>query len=326
MKPVTTLVKIRHGSHLYGTNTPSSDEDYKSVHLPAGRSIILGRAEQVIEKNTKKNNNAKNTADDIDDTSYSLQKFLDMVMVGDTVGTEILFADKSAIVESTPMWDEILSYKNLYLNRQCKGFVGYCQRQAAKYGIKGSRMAACKDATAMFNLAVANYPQGTKLGVMDMMLQAFCANHEFSSIVEIPSQQGVPISHFECVDRKIPYTASIKEAYNIYSKVYENYGERARAAMNNEGIDWKAVSHAVRVARQAIELLTTWKITFPRPDASELLEIKLGKKPYSEVSELLESLVAEVNKVAETSPLPDTSDRKFVDSLVFDAYLDQVVQ
>lgn len=31
MLPVTELVKIIHGSHLYGTSTPASDLDYKAI-------------------------------------------------------------------------------------------------------------------------------------------------------------------------------------------------------------------------------------------------------------------------------------------------------
>jgi predicted nucleotidyltransferase len=40
---VRQIVRVQHGSHLYGTNTPSSDMDYKGVHIPNGRAIILQR-------------------------------------------------------------------------------------------------------------------------------------------------------------------------------------------------------------------------------------------------------------------------------------------
>ena len=49
MKPVVPLVVTVHGSHLYGTSTPSSDRDYKGVHLPSGRELVLQRAENVID-------------------------------------------------------------------------------------------------------------------------------------------------------------------------------------------------------------------------------------------------------------------------------------
>lgn len=33
---IVNLITIQHGSHLYGTNTPLSDLDYKSVHVSVG--------------------------------------------------------------------------------------------------------------------------------------------------------------------------------------------------------------------------------------------------------------------------------------------------
>jgi hypothetical protein len=37
---LNNIVRIRFGSHLYGTATPASDEDWKSVHVPDARSIM----------------------------------------------------------------------------------------------------------------------------------------------------------------------------------------------------------------------------------------------------------------------------------------------
>ena len=66
MKEAKTLIRIQHGSHLYGTSTPESDRDYKSVFLPAGRDIILQRVPKVIDRGTG-SKHLKNTKDDIDD-------------------------------------------------------------------------------------------------------------------------------------------------------------------------------------------------------------------------------------------------------------------
>jgi len=34
------VVKIKFGSHLYGTTTPSSDMDFKSVFIPTREEIL----------------------------------------------------------------------------------------------------------------------------------------------------------------------------------------------------------------------------------------------------------------------------------------------
>lgn len=318
MQPVRSLVRVQHGSHLYGTNTPASDLDFKSVHIPSGEAIILQRAENVIDRRVKASDTVKNTADDIDDQSYSLQKFFGMLAVGDTVATEILFAPSPVFAD--PDWAEIQEIGRSLVNRQCRGFVGYCRRQAAKYGIKGSRMAACEDIVALLTAAIDKHGTIANVGIVADELATFCAGHEFSAVEIITSQAGTEVPHLEVVDRKVPYTASLKTALDIYAKVFDNYGARARAAKLNEGIDWKAVSHAVRVARQAIELLSTGRITFPRPDAAELLAIKLGEIPYSIVSEQLEALVAEVEEVALTSPLPEKSNHSLIDRTVLRYY------
>lgn len=323
MQPAKTLVRIRHGSHLYGTNTPTSDLDYKGVFLPAGRDILLQRVPKVIDKGTG-NQHVKNTKDDVDDQSFPLQKFLHMVTTGDTVGTELLFAPDEFIVEMAPEWEMIRANKHLFLNKQCKGFVGYCQRQAAKYGIKGSRMAACRDIVSLLETVVDEWGPQTKLEAAAGLLHSFCARHEFSEIVNIPSQTGKEMLHLDVVDRKVPFTNTVKAALEIYSKVYENYGQRTRAAMDNQGIDWKAVSHALRVAGQAKELLLTGHITFPRPDAAFLLQVKRGELDYNDVAPILERMVEEVDEASKASTLPGKSDQEAIDELVLNLHNHQV--
>lgn len=318
---ILQLVKVRHGSHLYGTNTVSSDIDYKSVHLPSGESIILQRAEDVINRNVKISSSLKNQSCDIDDQSYSLQKFLSMLAAGDTVSTEILFATPE---ESSKEWDYIQSLRPRLINRQCKGFVGYCRRQAAKYGVKGSRLNAVKSIIDYLDTFKDKKHQDLKLSNIENELRQWSEGKDHISWENIPSPTGDVLWHLNVCDRKMPMTVKISEAYAVWEKVWQNYGDRARQAATNQGIDWKAVSHAVRVARQAIELLQTGNLQFPRPDCEELLDIKLGKLPYSRVSSLLENLVEQVEEVALSSLIQEKPDLNLHDSLVKQFYLKQI--
>lgn len=324
MQPVKQLVRIKHGSNLYGTSTPSSDTDWKGVHLPSGEGILLGRAEDVINTSVVSKDGTKNTKDAIDSDSYSLQKFFEMLMKGDTVATEILFADYEMDECWDPEWANVQAVGKKLLNRQCKGFVGYCVRQAAKYGIKGSRMAAVRGVLDRLELLQIGRTTTAKLSVIEDQLRMWSQGRDHVSWENIPNPNGTDNWHLNVCDRKMPMTAHISEAAKVYQKVWDNYGERARSAMNNEGIDWKAMSHAVRVAGQAIELLTTGHITFPRPDAPWLLEIKQGLVPYATVSDLLELLVARVQECSLTSQLPEKSDPALADELVKRLYLEQI--
>ena len=333
MNSVIQLVRVKHGSHLYGTSTPTSDQDFKGVHLPSGEAILLQRAETVINTGvvSKAEGTDKNDADAIDSDSYSVQKFFEMLMKGDTVATEILFGavphgshHTANGLEYHPLWPQVHAVGLQLLNRQCKGFVGYCVRQAAKYGIKGSRMAAVRGLLDVLQKPAYVDQPSLKLGDIRAELEQLCARQEHTTMENIPHPDGRACWHIVCCDRKMPETVFVSEAVKVYAKVWENYGERARAAMTNEGIDWKAMSHAVRVAGQAIELLDTGKITFPRPNARWLLDIKLGLIPYSVVSAQLEQLVAQVQEASERSSLPEKSDHKMADQLVREYYLRQV--
>jgi hypothetical protein len=317
VKPVVQLVRIAHGSHLFGTSTPLSDQDFKGVHLPSGEAILLQRAEEVIDRGIVAKQGTKNTAEAVDEQSFSLQKFFAMLAKGDMVATEILFAPP---LEADPRWPEIQAIGRSLLNRQCKGFVGYCVRQAAKYGIKGSRMGAVR---RLLDLLGAER-SSAKLGSIANTLRIFALEEEHADWVNIPAPNGEDVWHIDCCDRKMPMTVTIENAYKVYQRVWDTYGERARAAMVNEGIDWKAISHAVRVARQAIELLTTGHITFPRPDAAELLEIKQGLRPYAEVSALLEDLVAQVHIASAGSILPVNTDLANADAYLLQLHLGQL--
>lgn len=320
-----TIVEMRFGSTLYGTSTPASDLDLKLVHLPAARDILLQRAKPVISSQTKLNPGGKNTAEDVDRESYSLQKFLALVAEGQTVALDMLFAPAWALTgPADPVWDVIQANRSRLLTRRYSSFVGYCRTQANKYGIRGSRVAAARKALTFLTQALADHGGQAKLGAVGGEVSLIVAETEHSAVLNIPSQSGTDVLHWEVCGRKMPFTASIKSAQEIMQRVVDEYGHRALAAERNEGVDWKALSHAVRIARQAIELLKTGEVQFPRPDAKDLLAIKLGERPYQGVADEIETLLVGVEAAAAASGLPDTPDVDWMEDLVTDAYRREV--
>jgi len=67
---------MEFGSTVYGTRLPTSDTDYKSIFIPSKRDLYLGRAPETIQHKTKLDATARNTADDVDEESFSLRKVL----------------------------------------------------------------------------------------------------------------------------------------------------------------------------------------------------------------------------------------------------------
>ncbi len=54
------IVTIKFGSHLYGTTTPASDLDFKSVYVPSARDILLQKVKGSINKSRQKAEKEKN--------------------------------------------------------------------------------------------------------------------------------------------------------------------------------------------------------------------------------------------------------------------------
>jgi len=231
MKPVTPLVRVVYGAHLFGTATPASDQDFKGVHLPSGEAILLQRTEEVIDRNIVAKEGNRNTSEAVDEQSFSLQKFFAMLAKGDTVATEILFA---LPITSDPRWAAVQTVGQSLLNRQCKGFVGYCTRQAAKYGIKGSRMSAVRQLLTILEDGVIRHGSSARLSIIEPELRAFARIQVHAGWINIPSPAGADQWHIECCDRKTPVTITIKDAHAVYQRVWDTYGDRSRAALESD--------------------------------------------------------------------------------------------
>lgn len=277
------LIKAVAGSHLFGTNTENSDHDYKGVFLPEADDILLGKFNQTIHQKTNKSN-TKNTKDDVDIELYSLDKFLTMLYQGQTVAWELLFTPDSHILEKHPYWDEICAYAPQLVNKKVDAFIGYCKQQANKYGIRGSRMKTLEEVLAYLDTNC--YHGNDKLSSVCL---APLLNLEHVEMIN--DKNGKEL--FVVCGKKFGLDTAVHYVTEPLKKYYSMYGERSRKAKINEGIDWKALSHAVRVCYQAIDLLENGTLQLPLPGttAQVLKDIKAGEWTFEEVSSFLEDLM-----------------------------------
>ncbi len=318
-----TIVRMRFGSQVYGTSLPTSDQDFKEVFVPDGSDILLGRATKVSRSSTTKvDTTARNTAADIDSEAFSYAGFLRLLAEGQTVATDMLFIPKEHIIHGSTTWDEIMDCRHSLVSRRIAGFVGYCKAQANKYGIKGSRVNAAK---AIIDL-LEQFPPEKRLGdsIIKGHLVHFCEDHEHAEMIEIPTPNTGMIrqnlAHLSVCNRKQSMTVTVKYALSQYRELWDKYGERARQAAANEGIDWKALMHAVRIGNQAHELLATGHVTFPRPEADLLLAIRKGEMPYSVVANLIEDNLESLEAAQEVSRLREKPDQALIDRLILETY------
>jgi len=315
------------GSHLYGTNTESSDFDYKQIFIPSAREIVLGKGKDIYNTARPKTvEGEKNLPGESETESFSLKKYLHLLAEGQTVALDMLFTPTDNMIRVTSLWHEIRVNKEKLLTKKAKVFLGYCQRQAKKYGIKGSRIADCRKTLDYLKRFDSFYKlKNLKDEIINFVIDANKSGSEFIKFTTIPNHIGISIDYLEVCDRKIQLTSTVKEGIDILQKLFDEYGKRALQAEQNEGIDWKALSHAVRVCEEAKELFQTGKITFPRPEASHLVEIKRGLLPYAPVANEIEELMEEVATLAPQANLRDEPDWEWIDNFVYDVYRKEIL-
>ena len=301
------IVKLRFGSYMYGTNTPDSDLDYKGVFLPNKRQILLGSIPKALNFDTKKNSNKKNTSDDIDCQIYSLHYFIKMACEGQTGPIDMLHCPKNMLKKTSEIWDFIVENRSKFYTKNLNAFVGYARTQAAKYGIKGSRL---NDAEMVVKFLL-DYDNDMRVGELWDKLP------EGEHINKIEDKNGILL--YQVCGRSVQQTARVEYVFNIFNNFLINYGERARMAAENEGLDWKAVSHAVRAAIQVKEIFTEGNITYPLREAEYLKKIKTGQLHYkNEVAPKLENLMEEIETLSKNSELPEKVDRIFWDNFIME--------
>lgn len=308
---VDTIVKIVFGSHLYGTANENSDKDFKGIFMPTKEQIYLGKVPKALTFNTKKDNGEKNTNEDIDTELYSLHYFLHLACEGETVALDMLHAPEDMLKETTKIWDRIISERHRFYTKNLRAFVGYARRQASKYGIKGSRLNDAKRVLEFISQTGHHYgPIFIKL--KDVWEELPTGEHIF----KLP-EDASGVRMYEVCGRKTGETASLEYLWNTVNNFYKNYGARAEQAAKNEGIDWKAVSHALRAAYQVKQILTEGTITFPLREAEYLRQVKEGKLHYlNDVAPKLDNLMDEVEALSVTSTLPMHVDRQYWDNFL----------
>jgi len=297
-----TIVKMKFGSHLYGTATKDSDTDIKGVALPTWRQVALGKIPKHIEYSSTGSESSKNTSNDTDTEVFCLHEFVKLALEGQTVALDMLHAPAEMLLSTSDLWAEIVSHRSKFYTKNMTAFVGYARKQAAKYGVKGSRLHAAKAVIDWLNSA----PADARISDVAGYEQTFPTGEHCTYEI---SKGGIP--QFNVCGKGLQVTSRVGYCKEVVQNYYDKYGERARAAARDEGVDWKAVSHALRAAYQVKELLQSNTITFPRPEATHLVAVKTGQLRYAQVAEELDNIIDEVTAISATSQLPEAPDRVF---------------
>jgi len=321
------LVLLRAGAHLYGTATPASDLDAKCVMLPGAKDILLQRVRDSAVESRIRGQGERLAPGGSDIETHSLQRYLALLAANQPLAIEMLFApDAFMLAPPDPLWREVQAIGPALLTRRAGMFARYARRQADQYGVKGERAAASRRALALLTRAEALRGTQAPLASVETELNALADTTPHIALVDVTVQENRTVRHLEVSGRKAPFSATIHAARTMLERLVASYGDRTAEAERHDGVDWKALSHAVRVGREAIELFTTGRLQFPLACASHLLAIKLGQVPHAAVTAEIEAMLAEVEHAAAASTLPDEPDSKAAEALVCRAHRAQVLE
>jgi hypothetical protein len=309
------IVRMVFGSHMYGLNTPNSDKDYKGIYLPSLDELLLGTYKPTISFSTG-NDTSKNTKDDVDDEWMALPTFLKLACKGETVAIDMLHSsDEFWELDSNygHIWGSLVDQRTRFYTKNLSAYMGYVKRQAAKYGIKGSRMSALKEA---MKAMAGQAPSKLLRDIWALLPEA-----EYLSKEE---RDGL---HYYHVNGKLYQdTVTVDYALERLKQAYDAYGARARQAEKNDGVDWKAVSHALRAGYQLRGILAKGTFSYPLEETDFILKVKTGQLDFkTEVSPVLEALVEEVEDLTEKSTLPEKVDQKYWDRWLLNVYKDELI-
>jgi predicted nucleotidyltransferase len=302
------IFECRVGSHLYGTNRPESDEDFLGVFLPSTDDIFsLENCPGEWAMNEKLSTGPRNAQGDTDRKYYSVQKFLKLLGQGQPWAREMAFAPGDMWVTATEEWAKFLPYRRIFLSQNSiQPFIGFAKAQAYKATLKGDNLNLIRRLIEKINNDNANSI------IRDLC--SGCTANENQEIIEVEflneqvkveQSQYRPGVFMDCIviaGRKFEFTKKVKDVRNQLKELENRYGTRSEAAAEH-GYDFKSLLHTYRLLGEAEELLSTGKMTLPRPPEQVALLKKIRAGEYeADFFQEIEDKLTEIRKI--DSPLP----------------------
>ena len=306
------IVDMEYGSKLYKTDTPESDTDYAGIYMPSMEELLLQKVGKGTSQTTG-NDKSKNTRQDVDRVLYPLPTFIRMCLAGDTTALDMLHCDIP--ITTSPIWEELVSMRKQFYCKNMKAYVGYVKSQAHKYGLKGDKLAELKKSIDTLKSASEHGYEMARMS--NIVIWENLPEGEYIKKVVV---EGEDI-YYDVLGKKYSGTNTVGYVLQQLCKKWDSYGHRAKCAMENQGMDWKALHHALRVAYQVRAILEHGDFHYPLAEHEFLMRVKRGEAHYGdEIAPELDNLLDYITKMSETSNLPDKPDHKFWDKWLIGVY------
>lgn len=312
------IFRCVYGSQLFGTATPESDEDFRSVVLPTKNEVLLGKAGTIVQTESRER---ANVAGDVDRTDLSVQAFLGLLYKSEVTAIETLFATP---LVTTVEWEHIYAHRQGLISKNVQRFVGFSRSQVMRYGGRGQDLAAALDVIKVLESIPGNRTVPANVPEVMKALSDLTKIHGSLKLGFDTRHPNVPV--LVLGGRTAQLTQNVKDVRDVYQKYIDRAGARSlNAAGRPDKADLKGLYHAVRILHQALEILNTGELRFPLSSAPELLRIRAGELSTEACIERCDELTGQINAASETSHLPEKVDADIIKKLVIDLHEEVVL-
>jgi hypothetical protein len=316
-----TIFLTLHGSHAYGTSTPTSDVDVKGIAIPPAE-YYLG-FNKVFEQAEFK---------EPDGVVYELRKFFRLARDCNPNIIEVLNTDESDWIGITPLGRKIMDNRDLFISMKAKHtFSGYAHAQLKRinthyrwlknpptqpptretYGLPA------KSVIPMDQLNAAMTETKKKVeswdinwDVLDPAETVIMKERLSMMMAEVKltiEDKWIVAAKTLGFDNNFIYLLQQEQGYKQKCADWDSYQEwkksrnPQRSILEEKyGYDTKHGMHLVRLMKMCREIITTGKIIVKRPDAEELLSIRNGAWSYDELIEWSDKQELELSELYKT--------------------------
>lgn len=346
--PERTIYMTRHGSHAYGTNTPTSDLDLRGIAI-APKEYYLGfhnRFEQAESKG------------DPDLVIFDIKKFFHLAADCNPNALEIIFTDPSDHLHVSLVMQKLLDNRHKFLSQRVKHtFQGYAHAQMKRilthrkwlleqekyeqppkredFGLRtmyqipkpqlDAAMAAVQKVLDGFEWQkMDDFSPSQRIAIkedFERRLSALALSYSgqepderTDGFVAAAKLLGFESNFIHYLDKERRYLAALRE-HKQYLEWKKNRNPDRAAMEAKFGYDGKHAMHLVRLSRCCLELLTTGELHVKRQDAKELLSIRDGVWKFDNLKAWFQEQDKIIEEAAKASSLPKRPDIHFLDQL-----------
>jgi len=288
------ILKIRVGSHLFGTSTPDSDEDFVGIFMPFDETVYgFRKCDEVDLGVVDKDDTGRNTKDAIDFKLHEYRKFFRLALENNPNILHALFVNKENILfqDDCGFAENLLERAEEFIHKGAyRRFVGYAHAQQHKMKIKPQNYADLESGLEILQ------------GFSDQLVMADVVR-SIGSLENGPFKDMGNGKHIKCGDINFERGVFVKKARKMIQGRLDNATNR-HVLFTKYGFDVKFASNLIHLLMSGRELMETGRIVFPLTYAKDVLDVKQGKYTPEEIEKWADDLLEDARQAYEKTTLP----------------------